>query len=259
MPEAHVNRGNALKDLGHLDAASGLAGSPRFDEAMAAYDKALELDAHFPEAHLGRGWLNLLRGDWAAGFPDYEFREKVGEPTFVPLPQPRWDGGPLADERLVLVTRTGRHTIQFCRCAPLLAARGFDVTILTRKAMAPLLSTLQGVTVATDHDKVAQDLKVRWLPLLSVPGMLGIAPEHRPRTCPSCGGAGASRGLAGAARHGLQDRHQLVVRPFRQAALYPARHSACRISRTGRAARRSAYFTTKGPGRRADRPCRIRK
>ena len=185
VPEAHVNRGNALKDLGHLDAAGGLAGSPRFDEAMAAYDKALKLDAELPEAHLGRGWLNLLRGDWAAGFPDYEYREKVGEPTFVPLPQPRWDGGPLTDERLVLVTEQGLgDTIQFCRFAPLLAARGFDVTILTRQAMAPLLSTLQGVTIATDHDKVAQDPKVRWLPLLSVPGMLGITPDTVPADVP---------------------------------------------------------------------------
>ncbi len=185
VPEAHVNRGNALKDLGHLDAAGGLAGSPRFDEAMAAYDKALKLDAELPEAHLGRGWLNLLRGDWAAGFPDYEFREEVGEPTFVPLPQPRWDGGPLTDERLVLVTEQGLgDTIQFCRFAPLLAARGFDVTILTRQAMAPLLSMLQGVTIATDHDKVAQDPKVRWLPLLTLPGMLGITPDTVPADVP---------------------------------------------------------------------------
>ena len=185
VPEAHVNRGNALKDLGHLDAAGGLVASPRFDEAMAAYSKALTLDPELAEAHLGRGWLNLLRGDWAAGFPDYEYREKVGEPTFVALPQPRWDGAPLTAERLVLVSEQGLgDTIQFSRFAPLLAARGFDVTILTRKAMAPLLSTLAGVTIETDYDKVAKEPKVRWVPLLSVPGMLGITPDTVPADVP---------------------------------------------------------------------------
>ena len=186
VAEAHVNRGNALKDLGHLDVAGGLAASPRFDGAMAAYDKALALDPKLAEAHLGRGWLNLLRGDWAAGFPDYEYRSQVGEPAYVPLPQSRWDGAPLKDERLVLVTEQGLgDSIQFCRFAPLLAARGFDVTILTRKAMAPLLSTLQGVTIETDHDKIAQDPRpLRWLPLLSVPGVLGVRLDRVPADVP---------------------------------------------------------------------------
>ena len=185
FPEAHVNRGNALKVLGHLDAAGGLIASPRFDEALAAYSKALTIDPNLAEAHLERGWLNLLRGDWAAGFLDYEYREKVGEPAFVALPQPRWDGSPLTAERLVLVTEQGLgDTIQFSRFAPLLAARGFDVTILTRQAMAPLLSTLKGVTIETEYDKVAKMPKVRWVPLLSVPGMLGITPETVPAAVP---------------------------------------------------------------------------
>jgi len=185
VAEAHVNRGNALKDLGHLDAAAGNAASPRFDEAMAAYETAVKRDAKLPAAHLGRGWLNLLRGDWTAGFADYEFRTGTGEPTFTPLPQPRWDGAPLKEQRLVLVTEQGLgDTIQFCRFAPLLAARGFAVSILTRQAMEPLLSSLKGVTIETDHDKVAQDARVRWAPLLSVPGLIGITPDTVPAAVP---------------------------------------------------------------------------
>ena len=185
FPEAHVNRANALKDLGHLDAAGGLLDTPRFEEADAAYSRAIAIEPRIEEAHLGRGLLRLLRGDWAAAFPDYEHREKVGEPTFVALDQPRWDSAPLAGERLVLLSEQGLgDTIQFCRFAPVLAARGFDVTILTRKAMAPLLSTLAGVAIETDREKVAQDAKVRWLPLLSVPGVLGVTPDTVPADVP---------------------------------------------------------------------------
>ena len=186
VAEAHVNRGNALKDLGHLDAARGMPDSPRFDEAAAAYSKAIAIDPHIEDTYLGRGLLNLLRGDWEAGFPDYEHRSNVGEPTYAPLPQPRWDGEPHPGERLVLVSEQGLgDTIQFCRFAPLLAARGFDVTILTRKAMAPLLATLPGVTIATDADALALDPRpLRWLPLLSVPGLLGIRPDSVPAAVP---------------------------------------------------------------------------
>ncbi len=186
VAEAHVNRANALKDLGHLDAASGLPSSPRFDEAAAAYSKAIALEPRMDEAYFGRGLLALVRGDWAAGFADYEHREKVGEPTFVALDEPRWDGELRAGERLVLVSEQGLgDAIQFCRFAPLLAARGFDVTILTRKAMAPLLSTLKGVTIATDAEALAQDPRpLRWAPLLSVPGVLGIRPDRVPADVP---------------------------------------------------------------------------
>src|SRR5665213_2892768 len=186
VAEAHVNRGNALKDLGHLEAAGGVAAPPRFDQAMAAYDKAIALEPRLDETYLGRGLLKLLRGDWQAGFADYEHREKVGEPTFAPLPDPRWDGALREGERLVLVNEQGLgDTIQFCRFAPVLAAQGFDVTILTRKAMAPLLSSLNGVTIATDADALALDPRpLRWLPLLSVPGALGIRPDTVPADVP---------------------------------------------------------------------------
>lgn len=186
VAEAHVNRANALKDLGHLDAARGLPASPLFDEAAAAYSKAIALEPRLDEAYFGRGLLNLLRGDWEAGFPDYEHRSIVGEPTYISLPQPRWGGELHPGERLVLVSEQGLgDTIQFCRVAPLLAARGLEVTILTRKAMAPLLSTLPNVTIATDADALAQDPpSLRWVPLLSVPGVLGIRPDNVPAEMP---------------------------------------------------------------------------
>jgi tetratricopeptide (TPR) repeat protein len=186
VPEAHVNRANALKDLGHLDAAGGVLASPRFDEAAAAYGNAIALDPILEEPYLGRGLLNLLRGDWETGFVDYEHREKVGEPTFVALPQPRWDGEQRAGERLVLLSEQGLgDAIQFCRFAPMLAARGFDVTILTRKAMAPLLASLAGVTIATEPEQLTLDPRpLRWLPLLSVPGLLGIRPAGVPAEVP---------------------------------------------------------------------------
>ena len=182
----HANRGNVLRDLGLMELARGAPSSPRFDEAAAAYDRAIKLDPRLHEPYLGRALLNLTRGDWAAGFADYDHRAEVGPPSFKPLPEPRWDGTLREGERLVLVAEQGLgDTIQFCRFAPVLAGRGIDVTILVRKAMAPLLSTLKGVTIATDAGELAQDQRpLRWLPLLSVPGVLGVTPENLPHEVP---------------------------------------------------------------------------
>jgi tetratricopeptide (TPR) repeat protein len=182
----HANRASVLKDLGLTELARGERQSARFDEAAVAYDRAIKLDPRLHEAYLGRGLLNLMRGNWPAGFVDYEHRLDAGQPAYVTLPDPRWDGTQRTGERLVLVAEQGLgDTIQFCRFGCLLAERGMDVTILTRKAMAPLLSTLKGVTVATDPDQLAQDKRpLRWLPLLSVPGVLGMTPENLPREVP---------------------------------------------------------------------------
>jgi hypothetical protein len=48
--------------------------------------------------------------------------------------------------------------------------------------MAALLSTLKGVTIATDASELKQPL--RWLPLMSVPGVLGTTPETLPHDVP---------------------------------------------------------------------------
>jgi tetratricopeptide (TPR) repeat protein len=183
LAAAYLNSGNTLAELGRQVAAEGQPDAPQFDEAEAAYGKAIKLDPHLDEAFLGRGLLRLLRGDWERGFADYEHRSNVGQPTFTPLPDPRWEDELVPGEHIVLVTEQGLgDTMQFCRFAPLLAARGVVVTILTRSAMAPLLSTLSGVKIATDPDALTRPL--RWLPLGSVPGMLGIRPDNVPATVP---------------------------------------------------------------------------
>ena len=188
---ANYNLANILRDLSQIeDARASRKGTPpetgSFDLAIAAYDKTIALDAKFSEAYLGRALVHLLRGNWDAGFRDFEYRSKVGKPTYVPLPQKQWNGEPLPGERLVLVAEQGLgDTINFARFGTLLSARGYDVTILARPSMRALLSTLHNVTVATSPEELAKDPRpLRWLPLMSVPGQLGITPATTPADIP---------------------------------------------------------------------------
>jgi tetratricopeptide (TPR) repeat protein len=184
--QGHSNRAIVLSQMGQIDETRGVRQSKHYDAAKVAFDKAIEINPKMADTRLARGFFNLLRGDWQAGFQDYEHRADAGVPPSVVLSDPRWDGERREGERVVLVTEQGLgDIIQFARFAPLLAARGFDVTILCPPTMAPLLSPLTGVTIETDAGKLAADKRpLRWLPLLSVPGILGIRPDNVPDQVP---------------------------------------------------------------------------
>src|SRR5262245_56443411 len=75
--------------------------------------------------------------------------------------------------------------IQFCRFAALLAERGFDVTLLVKPHFVRLFSSLAGVRIATSAAELAgDDRPVRWAPLMSVPGLLGVRPTNVPGRVP---------------------------------------------------------------------------
>jgi tetratricopeptide (TPR) repeat protein len=205
---AHGNRAAVLKQMGRLDEArtaieQALKIDPnsietltnrgnialeqgRLDEAISDYDRALQANAEFAEARHGRALAHLTRGDWEAGFKDYEYRDRLKPPVYEPLPQPRWTGEALAGERLLLLCEQGLgDTIQFSRFAPLLAARGHDVTLLTPANMQRLLSTLEGVKVASLADAPpVNGTPTRWIPLMSAPGALGVRPDDIPGSVP---------------------------------------------------------------------------
>ena len=63
-PEAFVGRGNALRELN------------RPDEAIDSYDRALVLRPDYADAHVGKSVSLLLRGDFARGWAEFEWRWK---------------------------------------------------------------------------------------------------------------------------------------------------------------------------------------
>src|SRR6185369_4751780 len=61
--EAHYNRGGVLGEM------------ERFDEALASFQKATQLSSRYAQAHLNEGLVRLLTGDFARGWPKYEWRD----------------------------------------------------------------------------------------------------------------------------------------------------------------------------------------
>jgi len=135
---AYSNRGASLYEM------------MRFDEALASYDRAVEADPAFPDAHWNEASLRLLLGDLKRGFAEYEWRwtyERLA-PAKRDYPQPLWRGEDIAGRTLLLYSEQGfGDTLQFCRYAPLAAARGARVVLEVEPQVERLMRSLPGVEV----------------------------------------------------------------------------------------------------------------
>jgi tetratricopeptide (TPR) repeat protein len=161
---AASNRGNSLLDLG------------RMEEALAAHHAAVERDRSSAGAKYNLALTQLRLGDWERGWTGYEarwqFREVHRRPRF--FTQPRWRGENLHGERVLLHAEQGLgDTIQFCRYAALVAARGGVPILQVQPAAERLMRSLAVVRAGLARTAVLGagpkfDLEC---PLLSLPAV----------------------------------------------------------------------------------------
>ncbi len=219
--EIHYNLANALKALGRseeavacfrqaLDLAPDHAGAHsnlgvtlrqlgRTGEALDSFERAISFQPDYADAHWNQALTWLLTGNFAQGWPAYEWRWRTGVVTPRSFSQPVWDGAPLAGRRILLYAEQGLgDTIQFIRFAPLVKARGGEVIVEYQAPLMRLLETCAGIDrlVAGDRDLPAFDLHA---PLMSLPGLFATAPDSIPAEIPYLSAPnGISAELAGA-------------------------------------------------------------
>jgi tetratricopeptide (TPR) repeat protein len=167
--DSHNNRGQVLREL------------MRFDEALASYDRALALQPRHIMAHCNAAALRLLRGDFARGWPDYEWRWMKASVVLANriFTQPLWRGEAIAGKTILLHSEQGLgDTIQFCRYVPLVAARGARVVLEVQKPLRALMNGLGAAQVIAKGDPLPEfDLHC---PLLSLPLAFGTTMETIP-------------------------------------------------------------------------------
>lgn len=136
--EAHSNRGNSLWGLGHRD------------EALQSYARALALQPDHAQTHWNEGFLRLQLGQFEAGWPKQEWRWRLPHlaTSRRDFSQPLWLGKEdIAGKTILLHAEQGLgDTLQFCRYAKLVAARGAKVVLEVPKPLKALLAGLEGVS-----------------------------------------------------------------------------------------------------------------
>jgi Flp pilus assembly protein TadD len=193
---AHCNRGLALAAQGQQAAAeaayrAALAIEPghaearnnlglavqlqgRLDEARAHFDAAVARAPEFASPRANRAHLALLRGDFAEGWPEYEWRWRLPGLVLPSIPVPVWDRSPPAGRTILLRAEQGfGDTIQFVRFAAVLSRAGATAIVECQPALAPLLANARGVHAAVPRGAALPRCDFR-IPLASLPGALGL-------------------------------------------------------------------------------------
>ncbi len=208
VPSAHFGLAKAFGGLGMTDLAieadrDALGLQPDFaaveihlaglltetgrgGEAADGLRAALVRHPDQADLHVALAICLLTIGDWAAAWPELEWRwadpRHGTDPVLAGFP--RWRGEDLGGRTILLqAERSDADTLQFARYAPQVKARGGRVILRCPAALAALLQTLEGVdqVVAADRPLPAFDLIA---PLLSLPAIFRTPPDAVPAAVP---------------------------------------------------------------------------
>ncbi len=180
--------------VAHCNRANLLLAMQRVSEALESYDRAVTLDPDSASIHFNRAMGRLLAGDFVGGWADYEWRWR-DTTSWVSqqrrsYAEPRWLGEEsLAGKSILLYCEQGYgDTLQFCRYAAPLAARGARVILEVPRALFGLLQSLTGVAQLVEHGERLPPFDFH-SPLMSLPFALKTSlvdvPSDVPYLAPS--------------------------------------------------------------------------
>jgi hypothetical protein len=168
----------------HLNIGLGFAEQGALDAAVEQYRRLLTIAPDDAETHFCLGMALLLKGDYRAGWPEYEWRRRMsdwGSTDQRALPMPLWRGEPLNGAPILLHAEQGLgDAIHFVRYATLVARRGGRVLLKVPASLHRLCSGLPGIErVVRDGEAVT----AAWhCPLMSLPAAFGTEVATIPAT-----------------------------------------------------------------------------
>jgi len=134
--------------VGFTNKASALAQLHRFDEAFAIYDHLKATGSNTPMGIWNLSLIQMLTGDFEAGWAGREARWEAMAPAYPNISQPKWLGQESIEGKTIVVhTDEGMgDCIQFARYLPMMVERGAHVILVVAAPLVPLLSGVKGVS-----------------------------------------------------------------------------------------------------------------
>ncbi len=169
--EGYNNLGNTRRSQGRLE------------EARRCHEQALALNPGNVEAKWNLSLVELLTGDFAAGWRDYEVRTKrKNAPRH--FPEPRWRGESLNGARILLHAEQGLgDTLQFLRYVPLVQAAGGTVILDVQRSLLRLAAELPGIETLVATGDPLPPFECH-SPLMSLPAAFQTSIESIPAQVP---------------------------------------------------------------------------
>jgi len=165
--------------------AGALVDARRLDEAHELFHRAIDLDAELPDAHYGLGILQLLEGDFADGWENYEWRWRSSQQSRRRhQDKPEWDGKPAPGQTLLIHCEQGLgDSIQFVRCLPSVAGHVGSVILECPPEASRLFETIPGLAKVVTPTDAPPEYDVQ-IPLLGLPRVFGITLDSIPSQVP---------------------------------------------------------------------------
>ncbi len=166
---AHTNLGVTLQ----------CAGDP--GGALGVLTAALQKFPQHPDLHYNRALALLLRGDYAGGWEELEWRFQTTDGA-NPMPHmdlDRWNGEPAAGKTIIILAEQGiGDTLQFARYIPEARARCGRIVLECQKELVTIIRSCPGVDAVLERGRSHGRIGDAWVPLMSLPFLLGCpAPE----------------------------------------------------------------------------------
>jgi len=168
---AFNNYGNVLRECGQAR-----RGIPFLEHAIILDPSSITAKFNLAVSH-------LILGDYARGWPAYEARWQYEHlaGTEPQHKQPRWAGEDLKDKTILVVGEQGHgDNIQFCRFLANLHAAGARVLFQTTEGLIPLLNTSPAISWIGTYTNQPPEFDY-WIPIMSLPGILGITLDNLPK------------------------------------------------------------------------------
>jgi tetratricopeptide (TPR) repeat protein len=142
--EAALGHG-ALEVLPDLGDALALLGEN--DRALEMFERAIALQPDLARARLSLSHSLLIKGDYKAGFAEYEwrYRLKATEKLLPKFKQPTWNGMQLTRSTLLVICEQGYgDCFQYARYLKLAMARVKDLVVGASSELKPLIERIVG-------------------------------------------------------------------------------------------------------------------
>ncbi len=173
--------------LAHCNLGAAHAERLELADALACYERALAIDPDHALTHTNRALAWLLQGDYARGFPEYEWRWRLSDVFRRPVPHPelQWHGEDLRGGTLLLYAEQGSgDVLQMIRFVPEVRARGVRCVVHCGQPLARLLRHSALADEISINDEIDLPAFDRHASLMSVPALLGTSIERIPAQVP---------------------------------------------------------------------------
>lgn len=172
MAAAWNNYGNVLRECG------------RPHRAIPFLQHAIALNPQNSTAQFNLAVAYLAQGNWTQGWAQYEtrwnFEHLAG--TLPKFQQPRWTGQDLKGKTVLVMGEQGHgDNIQFVRFLYNLHVAGAEIIFATTDGLIPLFADSAVITHIVNYNNIPTKFDY-WIPLMSIPGVLGITLDNIPKT-----------------------------------------------------------------------------